>query len=90
MSLESIALRTRAGKGPCQGSFCGIRIASHLYDQKYYTDIKGLQHMQDFFNERFKGMRTVIWGQQMAQMELAEALHCGLLGLDNLKTEEAS
>lgn len=85
MSLESIALRSRAGKGPCQGSFCGIRIASHLYDQHYYTDAKGLHHMQNFFNERFKGMRTVIWGQQMAQMELAEALHCGLLGLDNLQ-----
>jgi glycerol-3-phosphate dehydrogenase len=40
--------------------------------------------MRDFFNERFKGMRTVIWGRQAAQMELAEALHCGLLGLDNL------
>jgi hypothetical protein len=26
----------------------------------------------------------VIWGQQAAQMELAEALHCGLLGLDTL------
>lgn len=82
MSLESIALRSRAGKGPCQGSFCGIRIASHLYDQHYYTDARGLDHMRNFFNERFKGMRTVIWGQQMAQMELAEALHCGLLGLD--------
>jgi glycerol-3-phosphate dehydrogenase len=87
MSLESIALRTRAGKGPCQGSFCGIRIASHLYDQQYYKDEKGLHHMRDFFNERFKGMRTIIWGQQMAQMELAEALHCGLLGLDNLKSK---
>ncbi|MEE4242246.1 MAG: FAD-dependent oxidoreductase [Desulfopila sp.] len=84
MSLESIALRTRAGKGPCQGSFCGIRIASHLYDQKYYTNDSGLYHMRDFFSERFKGMRSVIWGQQMAQMELAEALHCGLLGLENL------
>lgn len=89
MSLESIALRSRAGKGPCQGSFCGIRIASHLYDQQYYTDAKGLIHMQNFFNERFKGMRTVIWGQQMAQMELAEALHCGLLGLDNLEDSAA-
>lgn len=89
MSLESIALRSRAGKGPCQGSFCGIRIASHLYDQQYYTDAKGLVHMQNFFNERFKGMRTVIWGQQMAQMELAEALHCGLLGLDNLEDSSA-
>ncbi|WP_136808840.1 FAD-dependent oxidoreductase [Desulfosediminicola flagellatus] len=84
MTLEAIALRSRAGKGPCQGSFCGIRIASYLYDRGYYQDTTGLTHMRDFFNERFKGMRTVIWGQQTAQMELAEALHCGLLGLDRL------
>lgn len=84
MTLEAIALRSRAGKGPCQGSFCGIRIASYLYDRGYYRDQTGLIHLRDFFAERFKGMRTVIWGQQAAQMELAEALHCGLLGLDCL------
>ena len=88
MTLEAIALRSRAGKGPCQGSFCGIRIASYLYDRGYYRDKTGLVHMRDFFNERFKGMRTVIWGQQAAQMELAEALHCGLLGLDNLDNDQ--
>jgi glycerol-3-phosphate dehydrogenase len=87
MTLEAIALRSRAGKGPCQGSFCGIRIASYLYDRGYYQDRKGLTHMRNFFSERFKGMRTVIWGQQAAQMELAEALHCGLLGLDDLENE---
>jgi glycerol-3-phosphate dehydrogenase len=87
MTLEAIALRSRAGKGPCQGSFCGIRIASYLYDRGYYHDKTGLIHMRDFFNERFKGMRTVIWGQQAAQMELAEALHCGLLGLDSLDND---
>jgi len=84
-TIEAIALRTRAGKGPCQGSFCGIRIASWLYDQGYYRDATGLAHMRDFFDERFKGQRCVIWGQQAAQMELAEALHCGLLGLDTLE-----
>lgn len=84
MTLEAIALRSRAGKGPCQGSFCGIRIASYLYDRGHYRDRTGLQHMRDFFNERFKGMRTVIRGPQAAQMELAEALHCGVLGLDAL------
>mgnify|MGYP003449368084 CR=1 FL=1 len=42
---------------------------------------------RDFFDERFKGQRLVVWGQQAAQMELAEALHCGLLGLDALETD---
>ncbi|WP_457575273.1 anaerobic glycerol-3-phosphate dehydrogenase subunit A [Desulfomarina sp.] len=82
MTLEAIALRSRAGKGPCQGSFCGIRIASHLYDREFYSDSKGLIHMRNFFDERFKGTRTITWGAQAAQMELAEAMHCGLLGLD--------
>ena len=88
MTLEAIALRSRAGKGPCQGSFCGIRICSYLYDRGYYQDVSGLLHMRDFFNERFKGQKTVIWGQQAAQMELAEALHCGLLGLDTLEEKQ--
>jgi glycerol-3-phosphate dehydrogenase len=88
MTLEAIALRSRAGKGPCQGSFCGIRIASYLYDRGFYRDKTGLVHMRDFFSERFKGMRTIIWGQQAAQMELAEALHCGLLGLDKLDNDQ--
>lgn len=82
MTLEAIALRSRAGKGPCQGSFCSIRIASYLYDRGHYKDNSGLIQMCEFLNERFKGQRSIIWGSQMAQMELAEALHCGLLGLD--------
>jgi glycerol-3-phosphate dehydrogenase len=86
-TIESIVLRSRAGKGPCQGSFCGIRIGSWLYDQGHYRDATGLAHMRDFFDERFKGQRNVIWGQQAAQMELAEALHCGLLGLDTLEDD---
>jgi glycerol-3-phosphate dehydrogenase len=87
MSLEAISLRSRIGKGPCQGSFCGIRVASYLYDRGYYSDAAGLAYMRDFFDERFKGQRGVIWGAQAAQMELAEALHCGLLGLDALEAD---
>lgn len=84
-TIEAIALRSRVGKGPCQGSLCGIRVASWLYDRGDYRDATGLVHLRDFLDERFKGQRSVIWGPQAAQMELAEALHCGLLGLDTLE-----
>jgi len=87
LSIEAISLRSRVGKGPCQGSFCGIRVGSHLYDRGTYVDAGGLARMRDFFDERFRGQRPVIWGQQAAQMELAEALHCGLLGLDTLDSD---
>ena len=85
VSLEAIALRSRVGKGPCQGAFCGIRVSSYLYDRGRYADATGLVKLREFLDERFKGQRTVIWGQQAAQIELAEAVHCGLMGLDALE-----
>jgi len=84
MSLRAIALRSRIGKGSCQGSFCAARVTSHLYDRDIYVCDEGREHMKDFVSERFKGVRPVLWGRQMPQMELAEALHCGLMGLDLL------
>ena len=44
----------------------------------------GLKQMREFVSERFKGVRPVLWGRQLPQMELAETLHCGLNGLDLL------
>ena len=87
MTLQAIGLRSRVGKGPCQGAFCSIRIASYLYDRGFYQDHAGLNHMREFVDERFRGLRPVLWGEQMAQMELSEALHCGLMGLDLLHDE---
>ncbi len=31
--LLAIALRSRIGKGACQGTFCGVRVTSYMYDQ---------------------------------------------------------
>lgn len=82
MTLRAIALRSRVGKGVCQGSFCAARVSSYLYDRGVYEGVEGHAHMREFVAERFKGVRPVLWDKQMPQMELAEAFHCGLLGLD--------
>ena len=84
MSLRAITVRSRVGKGACQGAFCGIRVTSHLYDNGIYDSPDGLREMRSFLEERFKGVRPVVWGEQMPQMELAEALHCSLTGLDHI------
>lgn len=84
ISLQSIGLRSRIGKGSCQGAFCSLRVSAHLYDIGVYDSLHGLEHVSRFVSERFKGVRPVVWGEHMAQIELAEALHCGLLGLDRL------
>ena len=82
MSLQAIARRSRIGKGACQGAFCAMRVTSHLYDTGTYDSPDGLWQMRDFIEERYRGVRPVLWGPQLAQTELAEILHCGLAGLD--------
>lgn len=84
VSLNAIAVRSRVGKGTCQGAFCSLRVTSHLYDRQVYDSPVGLRHTRDFVAQRFKGVAPVAWGEHLPQLELAEALHCGLLGLDRL------
>ena len=88
MPLQAIGVRSRIGKGSCQGSFCSIRVTSHLYDCGLYDSPDGLRQMQGFLAERFKGVRPVLWGEQMPQRELAEALHCSLIGLDQIDADD--
>ena len=84
MSLNAIAVRSRVGKGSCQGAFCSLRVSSHLYDRQVYDSPEGLRNTRDFVAQRFKGVAPVAWGEHLPQLELAEALHCSLLGLDHL------
>lgn len=79
-TLTDIGLRSRVGKGACQGAFCGLRTAAHLYQTGDFQAQQGLAEMVDFFSERWRGQQPILWGEQLAQAELAEALHCGLFG----------
>jgi glycerol-3-phosphate dehydrogenase len=80
-------MRSRVGKGACQGAFCAVRTVAHLYQQGEFQARRGLAEILDFFGERWRGQRAVLWGEQLAQAELTEALHCGLFG-EELRGEE--
>jgi len=79
-SLTDIGLRSRVGKGACQGGFCSVRTVAHLYQRGDFQARRGLAEILDFFGERWRGQHAVLWGEQLAQAELMEALHCGLFG----------
>jgi glycerol-3-phosphate dehydrogenase len=81
-TLNAIGLRSRIGKGPCQGTFCSLRLAALLYDRDKFSDSSGLSDIRAFLRERWRGQRPLLWGTALAQSELQEALHCGLLGLE--------
>jgi len=79
-TLTDIGLRSRVGKGACQGGFCAVRTVAHLYQHGDFQAGRGLAEILDFFGERWRGQHAVLWGEQLAQAELTEALHCGLFG----------
>lgn len=81
-NMKAIGLRSRIGKGPCQGAFCSLRVASYLYDRGELSDAEGLDELRAFLRERWRGQQPLLWDMPLAQAELMEALHCGLLGLE--------
>lgn len=81
-SFKAVAARSRMGKGLCQGTVCGMRVTSHLYEQGILHRDQGLVNIKEFLGERWKGERTVLWGEQLIQAGFKEALYCGLLDLE--------
>jgi glycerol-3-phosphate dehydrogenase len=80
--LNAIALRSRIGKGACQGTFCGVRVTSYLYDQGQLASEESLTSLRSFLNRRWKGQHPTLWEKQLVQSELLEALYCGFFGLE--------
>jgi glycerol-3-phosphate dehydrogenase len=80
--LKAIALRSRIGKGACQGTFCGVRVTSYMYDQGELESEQSLTNLRDFLSQRWKGQHPTLWDKQLVQAELLEALYCGFFGLE--------
>lgn len=80
--LNALGMRSRIGKGPCQGSFCSVRIAAHMYDQGKLKDNHGLKNLKNFISERWRGQNPLLLNIPLAQIEIQEAMHCGFFGLE--------
>lgn len=86
--LTGIGLRSRVGKGPCQGTYCSARIASHMVDRGDISGKESVVQLKRFLQERWRGQRPLLWDIPMVQSELQEAIHCGFLNLDGYLTPE--
>jgi len=80
--LKAIGLRSRVGKGPCQGGFCGLRITGHLYDQGHVHGVQGVTELKSFVGRRWRGFSPILWGLPLVQADLQEALYCGALDME--------
>jgi glycerol-3-phosphate dehydrogenase len=81
-TLKALGQRSRVGKGPCQGGFCGPRVTAHLYDTHALAGERGLAELKAFIERRWRGKKPILWATPLMQAELQEALHCCLLELD--------
>ncbi len=83
-SLQEIQERTRAGMGPCQGGFCSYRLAALLSEAGKIPRGKSLDLLKHFLEERWKGTRPVLWGAQLKEEQLIQALYSEFFNLDHV------
>jgi len=88
--LNSLRIHSRLGKGACQGTFCSMRVTGFMYDQAYIKGRQGIDNIKTLLKERFKGQKSVLWGSQLAQAELNQAMFCSFFGLDMEESQKSS
>jgi glycerol-3-phosphate dehydrogenase len=79
--LNAVRLRTRASMGNCQGGFCSHRMANELHPE--YDEATARAAWDELLQERWKGQRHALWGEQLSQAMLNYALHATTQNRDN-------
>jgi len=83
-NLGDIRRKTRMGMGTCQGTFCGFRTLGTLGGHPRFAGNHHM-HLKNFMQKRWKGIRPVLWGQQIREAQLAVAIYGALLGMERMK-----
>jgi glycerol-3-phosphate dehydrogenase len=78
--LQDILHRTRLAKGTCQGGFCVYRLLGVLHDLRRVEGDSN-KILKDFLEERWKGIRPVLWGSSLKEEELIESIYKGIFNI---------
>ena len=78
--LNAVRIRTRASMGNCQGAFCCHRMANELVPE--YDEPTAREALDDLYQERWKGERHALWGEQLSQAMLKHHLHATTMNRD--------
>ena len=79
--IGDIQHRTRLGMGPCQGGFCTYRALGLMQEKGKVTSGESIRVLKEFLDRRYRGIRPVLWGDQMREEQLIEGIYLGILGL---------
>jgi glycerol-3-phosphate dehydrogenase len=78
--LNAVRLRTRASMGTCQGGFCCHRMAAEL--ESDFSAAEARDSLDELYQERWKGQRHALWGEQLSQAMLNHMLHATTMNRD--------
>jgi glycerol-3-phosphate dehydrogenase len=78
--LNAVRIRTRASMGNCQGGFCCAPMANELHPE--YEEPQVRAALDELYQERWKGQRHALWGEQLSQAMLTYALHATTMNRD--------
>lgn len=79
-NLQGILHRTRLAKGTCQGAFCVYRLFGVLHDLRMIEGDSN-EVLKGFLEERWKGIRPILWGAALREEELIESIYKGIFNL---------
>jgi glycerol-3-phosphate dehydrogenase len=82
--LGDIRRELRLGMGPCQGGFCTYRAVGVLHDLNHLPPQETNEALSAFLEERWKGIKPVLWGDDLRQIHLDEEIYVNLLGVPQL------
>ena len=72
--FQDVLHRTRLAKGTCQGGFCIYRLLGMLHDSRI-TQRDSNKILKDFLEERWKGIRPILWGVSLKEEEELIEVH---------------
>lgn len=84
-NLIDLRRRTRIGMGPCQGELCAYRAAGLFHEYSSMPVDETINILKEFLEERWKGIKPVLWGDGLRESELIYWIYQGLLGLGDIE-----
>jgi glycerol-3-phosphate dehydrogenase len=83
-NLVDLRRRTRLGMGSCQGELCTYRASSLFCDFGNCSGYQSSQLLMQFFEERWKGIKPVLFGDALREAEFTYWLYEGLFGATDI------
>ena len=84
-TVSDVRRRTRLGMGTCQGTFCAYRSVGAV-DREGMPWAKDTTYLfKEFLETRWKGIRPVLWGNMLRDIELTRSIYDGALNLTGVE-----